>query len=359
MGRVSMRSLVSWGLAGVAVAAACLTTGCGTLGYYAQSVGGHLALVGSARPVSDWLADPRTDPALRERLALAQRIRDFAVTELGEPDNQSYRRYADLKRGAAVWNVVAAPELSLTLRTWCFVIVGCVGYRGYYEPALAEAFAVELRGEGLETSVYGVPAYSTLGVLPFDWLADPLLSTFIDYPEGELARLVFHELAHQIAYAKGDTVFNESFATAVERIGGVRWLGTRASAAAREAYARFDGRRQDFRALTGKVRAELDALYRGSAPDTEKRARKAALFAALRADYATLKAERWGGFSGYDGWFARANNASMGVLAAYNELVPAFLRLFEREGGDFGRFYAEVGRLAMLDPAARRAALER
>lgn len=359
MGGASLRSLVSWGLAALVVAAACLTTGCGTLGYYAQSVGGHLALVGSARPVSDWLADPRTDPALRERLALAQRIRDFAVTELGEPDNQSYRRYADLKRAAAVWNVVAAPELSLTLQTWCFVIVGCVGYRGYYELAVADAFAAELRRDGLETSVYGVPAYSTLGVLPFDWLADPLLSTFIDFPEGELARLVFHELAHQIVYAKGDTVFNESFATAVERIGGERWLGTQASAAAREAYARFDGRRRDFRALIAKVRAELDSLYRSSASDTEKRARKAALFAALRTDYATLKAERWGGFSGYDGWFARANNASLGVLAAYNELVPAFLRLFEREGGDFARFYAEVGRLATLDPVERRAALER
>jgi predicted aminopeptidase len=359
MCRASMRSRVSWGMAALVVAAACLTTGCGTLGYYAQSVGGHLALVGSARPVSDWLADPRTDPALRERLALAQRIRDFAVTELGEPDNQSYRRYADLKRAAAVWNVVAAPELSLTLQTWCFVIVGCVGYRGYYESTGAEAFAAELRRDGLETSVYGVPAYSTLGVLPFDWLADPLLSTFIDFPEGELARLVFHELAHQIAYAKGDTVFNESFATAVERIGGERWLGTQASAAAREAYARFDGRRQDFRALTAKYRAELDRLYASSASDTEKRARKAALFAALRADYVTLKAERWGGFSGYDGWFARANNASLGVLAAYNELVPAFLRLFEREGGDFGRFYAEVRRLATLDPAERRAVLER
>ena len=48
----------------------------------------------------------------RQRLELSQRIRDFAVAELGEPDNASYRRYADLQRGAAVWNVVAAPELS-------------------------------------------------------------------------------------------------------------------------------------------------------------------------------------------------------------------------------------------------------
>jgi predicted aminopeptidase len=202
-----------------------------------------------------------------------------------------------------------------------------------------------------------VPAYSTLGRLPGDWLADPLLNTFIQYPEGELARLIFHELAHQVAYAKDDTEFNESFATAVERIGGQRWLAEHASQAARDEYARYDGRRQDFRALTLVTRAKLDALYRSSASDNDKRAGKAALMTALRSDYEAMKAQRWGGFSGYDGWFARANNASFGVLAAYNALVPGFERLFEREGRDFERFYAEVKRLAALPKAERRAAL--
>jgi len=253
---------------------------------------------------------------------------------------------------------VAAPELGLTLQTWCFPAVGCVGYRGYYDRDQAEAFAATLRAQGKEVSVYGVPAYSTLGLLPFDVFADPLLNTFIDYPEGELARLIFHELAHQIAYAKGDTVFNESFATAVERIGGKRWLNERADPSAREAYERFDARRQDFRALVSRTRDALDALYRSADSDAAKRADKAALMARMHADYAALKAERWGGFSGYDGWFARANNASFGVLSAYNELVPGFERLFEREGRDFDRFYAEVRRLAALPEAERRAALQ-
>jgi len=342
----------------IAAAAVLATSGCSNLAYYAQSVNGHLALVQSAKPVPEWLADPQTPAALKDRLALSQRIRDFAVSELKEPDNASYRRYGDLKRSAAVWNVVAAPELSLKLQTWCFPVVGCVSYRGYYRQADAEALASELRAQGLEVSVYGVPAYSTLGKLPrFDWLADPLLNTFIAYPEGELARLIFHELAHQVAYAPGDTVFNESFATAVERIGGARWLAEHANAQAREDYERYDSRRQDFRVLTARYRDQFDALYSSSASDADKRAGKAALMQRLRADYETMKAERWGGFSGYDGWFARANNASFGVLAAYNELVPAFERLHEREGRDFGRFYAEVKRLAALPYAERRAAL--
>jgi len=352
-----MASLGVLGMSLLAAATVCVTSGCSTIGYYAQSIGGHLDLLQQARPVPQWLADEEASAALKERLALSQRIRDFAVSELKLPDNASYRRYADLKRGAAVWNVVAAPELSLKLKTWCFPVVGCIGYRGYFDRAAAEAFADPLRREGFEVAVYGVPAYSTLGAIPGDYFADPLLSTFINFPEGELARLVTHELAHQVAYAKGDTVFNESFATAVERIGGMRWLNEHASAQAREEYERFDGRRRDFRALTKKYRDPLDALYKSDLGDAEKRAAKAELMAKMRAEYDAMKATTWGGFSGYDGWFARANNASFGVLSAYSELVPAFERLFEREGRDFIRFYAEVQRLAALPKDERRAAL--
>ncbi len=77
----------------------------------------------------------------------------------------------------------------------------------------------------------------------------------------------------------------------------------------------------------------------------------------LRADYATLKATRWGGYAGYDDWFARANNAGFGVLASYGELMPAFERLYERQGKDLPRFYAEARRIAALPSSERRAAL--
>jgi predicted aminopeptidase len=338
------------------LAASCALSGCSTLGYVAQSVGGHLALMSRAEPVPQWIEDPATSRTLRERLVLSQRIRDFAVRELELPDNASYRRYADLKRGAAVWNVVAAPELSLTLKTWCFPVTGCIGYRGYFDRADADALAAELRAQGFEVLVYGVPAYSTLGWT--NWLGgDPLLNTFIGWIDGELARLIFHELAHQVAYASGDTMFNESFATAVERIGGKRWLDSEADAAAREAYQRFDQRRREFRTLTLAARHDLEAIYKSSADDATKRARKAERLAALRAEYARIKAERWDGFAGYDGWFERANNAAFAIQAAYDELVPQFERLFEREGRDFARFYAEVRRLAALPKDERHATL--
>jgi predicted aminopeptidase len=355
---MGLASLV--GVAALAAGTVCFTAGCSSLGYYAQAAGGHFALLNKAKPVPDWLADEKAPAPLKERLALSQRMRDFAVSELKLPDNASYRRYADLGRTAAVYNVVAAPELSLTLKTWCFPVVGCVGYRGYYDKAAADEAAAALRTEGFEATVQPIPAYSTLGKLPGDYFSDPLLNTFLRWSEGDLAHLIFHELAHQVAYAKGDTMFNESFATTVERIGGERWMQRYASDAARAELARLEERRRDFRRLAMQARADLEAIYRDDQLSLDaKRAAKAERFARLRADHAALKAGPWQGWTGYDNWFANANNASLGVMAAYNELVPQFERLYEREGRDFERFYAEVRRLAALPQAERRATLAR
>ena len=346
-----------FGAALLATAALCLSTGCSSLssslGYYAQAAGGHLDLMQRARPVVDVLADSATPEPLRQRLQLSQRLRDFAVAELKLPDNNSYRRYADLQRDAVVWNVVAAPELGLTLKTWCFPVMGCVGYRGYFKREEADALAARLKTDGWEVMVYGVPAYSTLGFT--NWVGgDPLLNTFIRWPEAELARLLFHELAHQVVYVDDDTTFNESFATAVERDGTRRWLAAHGTPAALAEVQALEQRREDFRALTQNYRERLRALYAGSDDDTTKRTRKAALMTELRADYATLKATRWAGFAGYDGWFARANNAALGVQAAYNELVPGFEGLLQAEDGDYSRFYDAVRALAALPAAERR-----
>ena len=354
------RFLTLTGLAAAAAATAGLgLVGCSTAGYYWQSVSGHMQMVNAARPVKEVIADAQTPEALRARLALSQRMRSFAVSELKLPDNPSYQRYADLQRKAVIWNVVAAPPLSLKLKTWCFPVAGCVGYRGYFTEADARLEADRLKAEGLEVSVYGVPAYSTLGWM--NWAGgDPLLNTFINYPEGELARLLFHELAHQVVYASGDTMFNESFATAVERLGSQRWLAGQASEKARKEYAAFDSYRQDFRKLALATRLELEAIYEPKQPEAPvpptrtaiQLIAKEAAMQRFRDNYARLR-DTWQGFAGYDPWVARANNASFGAQAAYDELVPGFEVLFEQSGRDWQGFYDAVKRLAALPKAER------
>ena len=347
------------GLAGglVLLVAAALLGGCSTAGYYAQAVGGHLAVLGAARPVDEVIADRATPPALRERLQRSQQLRDFAVQELKLPEGPSYRRYADLGRDAVVWNVVAAPELALTLKTWCFPVVGCVGYRGYYAREPADALAAELRAQGYEVMVYGVPAYSTLGKL--EWMGgDPLLNTFVRGSEADLARLIFHELAHQVVYAADDTLFNESYATAVERLGLARWVERHGSDAGwLPAEAARQARARAFRELVREHRDALEAVYTGPGDDAAKRRDKAAVMARLRAAHEAAKADPaspLAGFAGYDGWFGRANNASLAVMGAYNDLVPGFERLFAESGHDFGRFHEAVRQLAARPRDERR-----
>ncbi|MGH8809404.1 MAG: aminopeptidase, partial [Noviherbaspirillum sp.] len=261
--------------------------------------------------------------------------------------NDSYTTYADLKRPFVMWNVVATPELSLKPMEWCFPVAGCVNYRGYYNKADAQAYAAELRAERFDVDISGVPAYSTLG-----WFKDPVLSTFIGYPDGELARLVFHELAHQVVYVPGDSRFNEAFAVAVEEAGIERWLTLHGDDKMRKSYAAYEGRKRDFLTLLLKHRKALKANYDSDASDKEKRREKAVIFQALKDEYLLLK-EAWGGYSGYDRWFGEPlSNAHLAAIATYHDLVPAFRALLAQQK-DLGKFYEAVRALAILDKEER------
>jgi predicted aminopeptidase len=339
----------------LALAGALSIAGCSAIEFYWQGAAGQLDLLARARPIAEVVA-ATPDAGLRQRLLQAQAIRAYASRDLALPDNGSYTRYADLGRPYVVWNVFAAPELSLAPREWCFPVAGCVSYRGYFAEGDARAEAARIAAAGDDVHVGGVPAYSTLG-----WFDDPVLSTFIRYRETELARLVFHELAHQVAYVKDDTSFNESFATAVEEEGLRRWLAAQAGRpdadALRAEAARGTRVRGEFRALLRTTRDRLAALYASGAPEADRRAGKAAAFAALRAEYERLQA---GGepVAALERWFAAgANNAGIAAAGLYDDRVPAFAALLAAEGGDLPGFYGRVKALAALPRPERDGAL--
>ncbi len=317
-------------------------------------MGGHWRLTQAARPIAEWLAVPSTEPGLRQQLGEIQAMRNFASRELALPDNGSYKSYADLKRPFVVWNVFAAEEFSIAPRAWCMWLVGCVNYRGYYHKAEAEALAEKLRVEGLDTWLGGVPAYSTLG--NFD---DPVFNTFLAYGQNEVARTLFHELAHQILFVSGDTAFNESFATAVEETGMERWLTAQGKPERLQAFRGQQGRKTRFAALIEDYRERLGRLYeqKTMAPE-DMRAAKARIIAELREAYGRLKIS-WGGYGGYDFWFSGPlNNAQLASLSLYTRWLPAFRALLRQENDDLPRFYARVRELADKPKKERQAALE-
>ena len=335
---------VAAGLAGAALLAACASLG--PVDYYWQGAAGEIDLLARSEPISEAIGN--ADAALAERLARVQAIRAFASRRLGLPDNGSYKRYADLGRRFVTWNVFATPKLSLEPRQWCFPIAGCVDYRGYFDETAARREAMRLEAEGEDIYIGGVPAYSTLG-----WFDDPVLSTFIHWPETEVARLVFHELAHQLLYVKDDSVFNESFATTVEEAGLRRWLAAQKNPRLDAEAARAERLRRVFRHLVRTTRAKLVQVYASALDPTAKEVAKRDAFASMKAAYEAAKAGE-PGLAGYDRWFAHSpNNASLAAVGIYTDRIPAFRELLREEAGDLPRFYGRVRAVAAMAKPAR------
>jgi predicted aminopeptidase len=320
--------------------------GCGTL-YVAQATRGQLGVMNARRPIAAVVADQKTPADLRARLEEVSAARDFASHELGLPENSSYRSYADVRRAFVVWNVVATPEFSVVPQRWCFPIVGCVAYRGYFNEKRAQAFAANLKSKGFDVIVNGVPAYSTLGRF-----ADPVLNTMLGYGDSELASIVFHELSHQLVYVAGDSEFNEAFAVTVERVGLARWLKARRREDQLDRFRQNRARQLQFVALFARTRADLAQLYAEHRSPEVTRERKRAIFASLEAEI------RSAGRSPYTAWIKEGlNNAHLASIATYFDCVPGFERLLDAQGGDLPRFYAEVRELAKKPRAERHAAV--
>lgn len=304
--------------------------------------------------VGTLVEDASTPPALKKKLERAEAIREFASDELALPDNGSYRSYVDIGKPFVTWNVVATPALSLQPKTWCFPVIGCVSYRGYFDEADAHSYGDELSREGMDVAVVGARAYSTLG-----WFDDPILNTILFDAEYRFAGTLFHELAHERVFIADDTSFNESYAVAVEREGVRRWLARNSTPAMQKAYDRERARREDFLELVLATREKLATLYASSMDDANKTRGKAQLFDELRAEYAQVKTS-WGGYSGYDGWFANSlNNAKLALLASYNVYVRAFERLLAEQQRDMIKFHEAVEALSKLPKEERDAELER
>ncbi len=328
-----------------------LLNGCASVSYYGQLASGQLQLLRAREPVEKVIADPSRDATLRKHLAQSQKARAFASEHLHLPDNQSYRLYADIGRPFVVWNVFATSEFSLTPQNHCFPIAGCVAYRGYYSQSAARGEAAIQRLQGMDVSIGGVEAYSTLG-----WFNDPIINTMMGWGDERLATLIFHELAHQRFYVKDDTEFNESFATFVEQEGTRQWRAFRGLSADTDSRLQ---QRDQFIGLVLQTRSRLEKLYAQPLPIEQMRERKAAEFEQFRRDYRVMRDSQWAGDKRYDGWVnAPLNNARLLPFGLYDQWVPAFAALFKKVGGDWGRFYAEVERLGGLPVAERKAALK-
>jgi len=335
----------------LALAAALLTaiSGCSGTRYLLQAAAGEWDVIHARKPIVQVIDDPRTSESMIRELADVRAARDFASRVLKLPDNDSYRTYVDINRPYVVWNVVAAPALSVQPKQWCFPIAGCVAYRGYFKERAARDFATGLKRRGYDVVIEGVPAYSTLGKLP-----DPVMSTMMRYGSDELASMIFHELAHQLLYVRNDSRFDEAFAVTVENEGLKRWLEYRGQPARIRALERQRAQDRQFVALLRHARDRLARLYASAIPRPEKLRRKQQIFADLAADIRALERRLKVRSPLYDQWIAAGlNNADLASVDTYYDCLPGFERLLRREDGDLPRFYAAARQLAR-EPKAER-----
>ncbi len=336
-----MRKLILVVIAGI------LLSSCSTIGYYWQAASGEIAILNKRESIQSILNKQNTEDNFRQQLQLIERARSFASSDLLLPDNDSYRYYADLQRPYAIWNVIAAPKLSIEPKEWCFLIAGCVNYRGYFLQQDAQAFADELHKEGLDVYVGGVAAYSTLGY--FD---DPVLSTMLRKDEGELIGLLFHELAHQLIYIKNDSAFNEAFATAVAQEGVRRWFNIQNKPVLYQQYLDTAKEQEEFQQILTAARDELANCYSSSASDAVKLNCKQTVFNKLGNSYHVWR--QHARFINYDRWMAQPlNNAHLALMSTYNKLVPNFKALLDKNHGEMKDFYSSVRQLAKLSKQER------
>jgi len=327
--------------------------GCADTGYYWHNANGHLAVMNQRTDIDELLADDQLDSELRQRLQLVQEIRRFSIERLELPANDSYASYVELDQPWVVQNIFAAPEFSTRLYEWCYPVIGCASYRGYYDEARMLAYSDELKSRGFEVYIGKVSAYSTLG-----WFDDPVLSSFINWPDFRLAGLLFHELTHQQIYIDNDTTFNESLASAVQQVGTELWLKSRNQIDQLERLTAWSRYRDEVIKLIGSTRERLSKIYAGDSDDVGKRESKARIFTEARNAHADIAA-RHEIKNGFTHWFAgELNNARIGSVAAYNSLTPAFINMIRAYELDFAKFYEYAEDVGDLEPPARNSCLQ-
>lgn len=338
----------------VVILIASQVSSCASPAYYWQAASGHLSLMHARQAIDTAIEQGSVDQATTNKLRLSQEIRTFAIEQLGLPDNGSYSEFVQTGQDAVVWNVIAAPEFSLQAKQWCFPVAGCVPYRGYFKKPAAEKFAEKLEQRDLEVSVSPATAYSTLG-----WFDDPLLDTMWNRSDAQFAAFIFHELAHQQLYVKGDTRFNESYASFVETTGVKLWLQARGQPGAYDQWLALEDAERTFSGLLEVTRDALREIYQSGADPAELRTRKQAAFEQMNQAYEETVDKEWSGTDYFGNWFSKPpNNARFALLDTYHGGNCAFARLFAEAGGNMREFHVLASQQSRISHEERQVWLE-
>lgn len=192
---------------------------CRTILYGLEQGYGQIRIVCKARPVDKILQSDEYPDSIKERLLLVKEIRQFAIDSLGINNSKNYSSLYNQENKPILWVVTASPSYELSEYIWHFPVVGDMPYKGYFNKEKAKNESRRLHDKGYDTEVSVVEAWSTLG-----YFKDPILSNMLFRSEGNLARVIIHELTHATIYIKHNTDYNENLATFVGDYGAKKFL---------------------------------------------------------------------------------------------------------------------------------------
>ena len=293
------------------------------------------------------------DENLREQLQKIAGILSYAESRLGLVSGGSYSTYVDLKRDYVLWNVYAAKTYSVESVDQCYPLVGCLPYRGYFSHQKALDHASGLSADGLEIYIGGVPAYSTLG-----WFKDPILSSFVNWGDQELASLIIHELLHQNIWLKGEGQFNESLANFVGNQASLDWAQEYGEEKKNGQFVERRKQWQLFREFVVLAKGYLRAQFSSSQDSHELKLIKLNAMRKVRDCYMELSGEVLDGRYEDFVFGERFNNAFIASVGVYEGYRSAFKKLFVLSDNDWAVFFGRVQELIALDRKSRQIKLE-
>jgi predicted aminopeptidase len=318
-------------LAGVALIAAATPLG----RYLARGAIAEAKILSHRRSIALMAADGATPPAIRAKLQLVLDARRFAADSLGLPAKDAFTQYTKLEHDTLVLVLSGAYRDELRAVTWWFPVVGRVPYKGFFNFEEAKRAEAELKDAGFDTYLRPSPAFSTLG-----FFNDPLLSTTLGEDSLEIVNTVVHELTHNKFYAKGEAVFNESFASFVGARGAERFFASRGdTSSARRTAERW----HDELLLAGvweRTFHSLDSAYRTHPGDSARATRYAArdsVYAVTRRFLVDSIAPRLQTIDPRYAERVRLDNASLFARLTYATGLPKFESVYAGEGRDIRR----------------------
>ena len=322
-------------LLGLATGGALLVVATPLGRYLARAAWEESKILRARKPIARLMRDSTIAPATRAKLQLVLEARDFAEDSLGLPAKDAFTQFTQLDRDTLILVLSGARKDWLTSKTWWFPVVGRLPYKGYFDPEDAHGAERDLAADGFDTYLRPAAAFSTLG-----WFNDPLLSSTIAADSVQLVDLVIHELTHNRYFAKGEAVFNESFANFVGARGAQRFFLARGdSVSAVRAAARWADDRL-LAAYWAQLYRALDSTFRAH-PGDSLRARRLALrdsvYGVARRTLVDSLAPR---FRATDAAYAtrvRLDNAALVSRRIYLTDLDALERVLTEERNDLPR----------------------